>query len=152
MKALSEKNDLNLGFYIMFFGTVLILLWEGLLKFAAFEAKGIEPLVANHMFTSWMYNFLSVQGASNVIGTVELSIVVLLFWGLKDIRIAKIAAIGLLLTFGMTVSFLFTTPDAFHFVDGSPLMDKVLVTNFFMVKDIMYFGFGITLLQYANKK
>ena len=152
MSKLSDKNNLNLGFYVSLFGTVLILLWLGPAKFTEFEAIAIQKLVANHPLTFWMYDVFSVQMVSNLIGIFELVVAVLLIAGLKNANIAKLAAIGLIIMFGMTLSYLITTPGIFRLVDGKPFIDKFLVTDFFIIKDIMYLGFGITLLQYANKK
>ena len=152
MKALSEKNDLNLGFYVSLFGTVIILLWVGLFKFTATEAKAITDLISNHPLSFWMYDVFSVQTVSNIVGTTEIIVAILLIVGLKDVRIAKIAAIGLIIIFLTTLSYLFTTPGTFHSINGEPFINKFPVTNFFILKDIMYLGFGITLLQYSNKK
>lgn len=152
MKALSEKNDLNLGFYVSLFGTVIILLWVGLFKFTATEAQAITDLISNHPLSFWMYDVFSVQTVSNILGTSEIIVAILILVGLKDVRVAKIAAIGLIIIFLTTLSFLFTTPGTFHSINGEPFITEFPVTNFFILKDIMYLGFGITLLQYANKK
>ena len=152
MKALSEKNNLTLGFYVSLFGTVIILLWVGLFKFTATEAKAITDLISNHPLSFWMYDVFSIQTVSNIVGTSEIIIALLILVGLKDVRVAKIAAIGLIIIFLTTLSFLFTTPGTFHSINGEPFITKFPVTNFFILKDIMYLGFGITLLQYANKK
>ena len=46
----------------------------------------------------------------------------------------------------MTLSYLFTTPDTWKTVDGLP------ITNFFILKDIMYLGFGITYFNYSKNR
>jgi uncharacterized membrane protein YkgB len=46
----------GLGNRIIRYGTVVILVWIGALKFAAYEADGITPFVANSPFMSFFYN------------------------------------------------------------------------------------------------
>jgi len=142
IKELNTKK--NLGFYISLFGTVLILLWVGYFKFTQTEAEAIKPLVINHPLTSWMYSIMSTQLVSNLIGIFEIITAILLLVGLKYKIIAKIASIALIVIFLMTISYLFTTPGTWKTVDG------VLISNFFILKDIMYLGFGVTYLQYSN--
>jgi hypothetical protein len=40
---------------------------DGVLKFTAGEAQGIQPLVANSPLMFWLYRIFSVQGVSNPI-------------------------------------------------------------------------------------
>lgn len=142
-KTVSEK--LNFGFYISLFGTVLILLWVGLFKFTPSEAEAIKPLVSNHPLTSWMYKVMSTQTVSNFVGVSEITIAILILIGLKNKLIAKISSIGIIIIFLMTISYLFTTPGTWRQVDNFP------ITDFFILKDIMYLGFGVTYFQYATK-
>jgi len=139
------KNKPDYGFYVSLFGTVLILLWVGYFKFTPTEAEAIKPLVSNHPLTYWMYDTMSIQIVSYCIGIFEITVALLILVGLKYKKIAKIAAIGVIIIFLMTLSYLFTTPGTWRIVDGVP------VTDFFILKDIMYLGFGITLFQYSNK-
>jgi len=43
----------NAGANIIRYGLVVILLWVGLLKFTAYEAEGIQGLIANSPLMSW---------------------------------------------------------------------------------------------------
>ncbi|WP_241790146.1 DUF417 family protein [Sphingobacterium rhinopitheci] len=138
------NNKQNLGFYISLTGTVLILLWVGYYKFTPTEAAAIQPLVSNHPLTYWMYNIMSTQVVSNFIGIFEITTAILILVGLKYKIIAKIASLAVIVMFLMTISYLFTTPGTWKHVDGVP------ITNFFMLKDIMYLGFGVTFFQYSN--
>ena len=141
---MTMNNKQNLGFYISLTGTVLILLWVGYYKFTPTEAAAIQPLVSNHPLTYWMYNIMSTQVVSNFIGIFEITTAILILVGLKYKIIAKIASLAVIVMFLMTISYLFTTPGTWKHVDGVP------ITNFFMLKDIMYLGFGVTLFQYSN--
>ena len=61
------------GIVVSRYGLVVVLLLIGVLKFTPEEAAGIQPLVAHSPLMSWMYGLLSVQGASNVIGAIEIA-------------------------------------------------------------------------------
>ncbi len=112
-KLIALESWLNfIGGGILRYGLVLFLLGFGALKFTADEANGIEPMVAHspHMF--WLYKILSVQGASNFIGIIEITIALLI---VTRPFLPGFSAIGSLLSIGMfltTLSFLFTTPGA----------------------------------------
>ena len=131
-------NFHSLGYNIAVLGVVIVLIWIGIFKFTPTEAKAIEPLVRNHFLMSWLYNITSVQGVSNLIGSVEIVAAVFLllhfFW-------RKAGVVGGILSafiFLFTLSFLFTTPGVSKPVDSMP------VTDFFILKDIM--GLGISLM------
>ena len=91
-------------------GVVLVLVWIGAMKFTATEAQGIQELVESHPLMAWLYTVTDVQGASNLIGIVELATAALILswprWQLGG-------ALGLafaIVTFLVTTSFLFTLP------------------------------------------
>lgn len=84
---------------------------------------------------------MSVQAVSNLIGTIEIIIALLLIFSAKFAVLKKYAGIGMVFTFLVTLSYLFTTPGMWKVVDGVP------VTDFFIVKDIMLLGFGLMLVQ-----
>ncbi|ASE60284.1 DUF417 family protein [Chryseobacterium indologenes] len=141
----SNKNaTYQSGYYISLFGAALILLWIGIFKFTPTEAAGIKPLVENHFLTFFVYKIMSVQTVSNLIGAIEIIIALLLIFSAKFAVLKRYAGIGMVVTFTVTLSYLFTTPGMWKIVDGVP------VTDFFIVKDLMFLGFGLMLLQ--NKK
>ena len=77
----SARRTLNLeeiGSTVARWGLILCLLFIGLAKFTQEEARGIQPLVAHSPLMAWMYSVWSIQGVSNVIGTIELALAVLL--------------------------------------------------------------------------
>jgi len=47
----------------------------------------------------------------------------------------------MIVTFLVTLSYLFTTPGIWKIVDGVP------VTDFFILKDLMLLGFGLMIVQ-----
>ena len=118
----------------------------GIFKFTATEAKAIEPLVRNHPLMSWMYKITSVQGVSNIIGSIEIVAAALLllhfFW-------KKAGLIGGILSafiFLFTLSFLLTTPGVSKTVDTMP------VTDFFILKDIMALGISLMVIGKSYSK
>ncbi|WP_336703344.1 DUF417 family protein [Chryseobacterium indologenes] len=137
-----SKNQLTrIGYYISLFGAALILLWIGIFKFTSTEAAAIKPLVENHFLTFFVYKIISVQAVSNLIGVIEIIIALLLIFSAKFAVLKKYAGIGMIITFLVTLSYLFTTPRIWKIVDGVP------VTDFFILKDLMLLGFGFMIVQ-----
>lgn len=144
MKA-ADKKQQDIGMIVMILGTALILLWIGVFKFTPTEAGAIKPLMQNQPLLSWMYSILGVQGVSNFIGIVEIVTAILLILGLNFKLLLKYAGALLILTFAITISFIFTTPGVWRSVDGVP------VTDFFILKDLIPLGLGIKLLNDYKK-
>ncbi|KAB2824670.1 DUF417 family protein [Aliivibrio finisterrensis] len=142
-KAISAETWL--GYKIGVFGVVLTLLWIGFFKFTPTEAAAIEPLVANHPLMGWIYRFMSVQMVSNIIGLIEIVIAIGLIVGFVKPKIGYYSGILALLTFIATLSFLATTPNTWKVVDG------VLTTNFFLLKDIVFISVSLLVIEH-NKK
>ncbi|CAD0224782.1 YkgB family protein [Chryseobacterium sp. D764] len=137
-----SKNQLTrAGYYISLFGAALILLWIGIFKFTPTEAAAIKPLVENHFLTFFVYKIMSAQAVSNLIGVIEIIIALLLIFSAKFAVLKKYAGIGMIVTFLVTLSYLFTTPGIWKIVDGVP------VTDFFILKDLMLLGFGLMIVQ-----
>ena len=136
-----ELSTYKLGYYISLFGAALILLWIGIFKFTPTEAQGIKSLVENHFLTFFVYKIASVQAVSNAIGTIEIIIALLLIFSVKFAFLKRYAGIGMIITFLVTISYLFTTPGVWKIVDGVP------VTDFFILKDLMLLGFGLMIYQ-----
>lgn len=141
LKIHKENRTGRIGYYISLFGAALILLWIGIFKFTPTEAEGIKHLVENHFLTFFVYDIVSIQTVSNAIGAIEIIIALLLAFSVKFASLRKYAAIGMIITFLTTLSYLFTTPGIWKIVDGVP------VTDFFILKDIMLLGLGLMLLN-----
>jgi len=150
MVGTTKSSNKNLtyqsGYYISLFGAALILLWIGIFKFTPTEAAGIKPLVENHFLTFFVYKIMSVQAVSNLIGAIEIIIALLLIFSAKFAVLKRYAGIGMVATFTVTLSYLFTTPGMWKTVDGVP------VTDFFILKDLMLLGFGLMLFQNKNNE
>ncbi|MGX5686193.1 DUF417 family protein [Chryseobacterium cucumeris] len=137
----SKKQSVRTGYYISLFGAALILLWIGIFKFTPTEAAAIKPLVENHFLTFFVYKIMSVQAVSNLIGVIEIIIALLLIFSAKFAVLKKYAGVGMMVTFLVTLSYLLTTPGMWKIVDGVP------VTDFFILKDLMFLGFGVMIIQ-----
>ncbi len=141
----NTHRDTSLGYKLGVFGVVITLLWIGVFKFTPTEAAAIEPLVVNHPLIGWVYNFISVQMVSNIIGLTEIIIAIGLIVGFFNSKVGYVSGILALLTFITTLSFLATTPNTWKMVDG------VLTTNFFLLKDIVFISISLLVIEH-NKK
>lgn len=133
----------RIGYYTSLLGIVLIMLWIGFFKFTPTEAAAIRPLVENHFLLSWLYHILDVQQVSNLFGITEIITGLLLLFSLKFHILRPIAAICLIATFIITISFLFTTPGMWKVIDGMP------TTDFMILKDIPMLGLGLMFLHFT---
>lgn len=118
-------------------GVVVVLAWIGATKFTAEEARGIVPLVEHSPLMAWLYDLLSVQGASNLIGVAELAAATLLAARRWAPRAAVAGAAMAVATFVVTLSFIATTPGAIDLSHGLPLPGGAAQ---FLAKDLALLG------------
>ncbi|AOV96565.1 hypothetical protein A9798_06110 [Edwardsiella hoshinae] len=137
----SCQYDGRRGELIGLLTTALILIWLGVFKFTPTEAAAIKPLVEHHFLMAWLYATFSIQTVSNLIGLAEIVIGVALLIGLKQARIGLYAGLAACVIFAVTLSFMFTTPDVFKVVDGIP------ITEFFLFKDLAFFGISLSSVE-----
>jgi uncharacterized membrane protein YkgB len=130
----------KLGIYVSRYGLVITLLLIGVLKFSAAEAHGIQPLVANSPMMFWLYRVFSLQGVSNLIGTIEILVALLIAFRPVSARVSFIGSLGAIITFLLTVSFLFSTPGAFELSHGFPVLGDA---GQFLIKDLVLLGASI---------
>jgi uncharacterized membrane protein YkgB len=116
-----------IGGAVLRYGLVLFQILFGLAKFTEGEALTIQPWVANSPFLGWLYGVTSVQGASNLIGVIEIIIGILLavrpWWP----RISVLGSLGAIVAFTLTLSFLVTTPNLSPEWQGFLMKDLILV-------------------------
>jgi uncharacterized membrane protein YkgB len=139
------------GIWVSRYGLVAVLLLLGVLKFTRVEAAGLRPLVGNSPLMSWMYGVLSVQGVSNVIGAIEIAIATLIALRPLSPRASFVGSLGAVVTFLLTVSFLFSTPGAAQLKYGFPVLGDA---GQFLIKDVVLLGasFWIAAEAYAATK
>ncbi|MGA8222660.1 MAG: DUF417 family protein [Candidatus Acidiferrales bacterium] len=135
--ARAELKLETLGVSITRYGLVVVLLLIGFLKFTAAEAAGIQPMVAHSPLMSWMYVILSVQGVSNLIGTIEIAVAVLLALRPVSAKASFVGSLGSIVTFLLTTSFLLSTPGAVQLSHGLPVLGDA---GQFLIKDVVLLG------------
>ena len=127
-----------IGTHVIRYGLVVVLLWIGGMKFTAYEAEGIKPLVANSPLMGWVYSVMSVTAFASVLGVIEIVIAVLIasrsLWPLGS-AIGSALAAGMFLT---TLSFLVTTPGWEPSLGGFPAVSAM--PGQFVLKDIVFLG------------
>jgi uncharacterized membrane protein YkgB len=127
------------GGAVLRYGLVALILFFGAFKFTAAEANGIQPLIANSPFLSWLYSVGSLRGVSNGFGTIEIALALLIASRRFSPRLSTIGSLGAVAMFATTLSFLFSTPGIWVSVPGFPL-PVTNETGAFLVKDIFLLG------------
>ena len=127
------------GGAVLRYGLVCILFYFGAFKFTAAEAKGIEPLLAHSPLMAWLYSLLSVQGASNLIGTVEIAIGAMIGARPFAPRLSAFGSVGAIAIFLTTLSFLASTPGVWQRVPGFPVPVPGEAGGF-LLKDVFLLG------------
>ena len=139
--ALAKSQTLEtLGIYVSRYGLVITLLLIGVLKFSAAEARGIQPFVANSPVMFWLYRIFSLQAVSNLIGMIEILVASLIALRPFSPKISFIGSLGAIITFVLTVTFLFSTPGAFQWSHGFPVLGDA---GQFLIKDLVLLGASI---------
>jgi uncharacterized membrane protein YkgB len=130
----------NVGANILRYGLVIILVWIGALKFVAYEAEGIQGLVANSPLLAWGYNLLSTYGYARLIGVSEIIFGVLIAVRPFAPKASALGSLGASLMFVVTLSFMLTTPGVWQEGYGFPALSLV---GSFLVKDLLLLGAAI---------
>jgi len=128
----------TLGMHVARYGLVIVLLWIGGMKFTAYEAEGIKPMVANSPFMGWVYTVMSERAFSALLGVVEIATGLLIalrpVWPLGS-AVGSGLAVGTFLT---TLTFLFTTPGWEPSLGGFPALSHR--PGEFLLKDLVLLG------------
>jgi uncharacterized membrane protein YkgB len=127
-----------LGLNVARYALVLVLVWIGAMKFTAYEAGAIQPLVANSPLMSWLYAIFSVQATSNLIGIAEIAAGVLIALRPWSASAAVVGSLMACATFVITLSFLFSTPGWEPGLGGFPALS--VAPGQFILKDAVLLG------------
>ena len=136
--------------YLLRYGLVLVIAWIGFMKFTAYEAAGIQPLVSHSPLMSWVYAIFSERAFSALLGIVEVAVATMI--ALRPVS-AKVAAIGsglAALMFLTTLSFLISTPGWEPSLGGFPALS--VVPGQFVIKDIVLLAAALWSLGEALPK
>ena len=145
-----ENSISNVGFISLSTSVAIVLAWIGAMKFTAYEAGAIEGLVASSPLTSWLYKVASLQGASNLIGSIEILTALLILVGMKFEKVALVGAISAFITFFITSTFLFSAPGWEASLGGFPALS--VVPGQFLLKDIVLLAVATVLIGDALKR
>ncbi len=132
----------SLGVFITRYGLVAVFGWIGAMKFTAYEAAGIQPLVANSPLMSWLYNIFSIQAFSNGLGVLEVAIGLMIAARPISARISAAgSALGAVLFLG-TLSFMLSTPPVWEAsLGGFPALS--VAPGQFLLKDLGLLGAAV---------
>jgi uncharacterized membrane protein YkgB len=132
----------TIGTHVSRYGLVIVLLWIGGMKFTAYEAEGIRPMVANSPLMGWVYHAMSVRGFSSLLGVIEIAVGLLIalrpVWPIGSAVGSGLAA-GMFLT---TLSFLVTTPGWEPSLGGFPALSAM--PGQFVLKDVVLLGVALS--------
>lgn len=137
-----------LGIFMTRYGLVVVFAWIGAMKFSAYEANGIQPLVADSPLMSWLYNIFSVQAFSNWLGVLEIAIAVLIAARPISARISAAGSALAAVLFLGTLSFMLSTPPVWEgTLGGFPALS--VAPGQFLLKDLALLGASIWTLGEA---
>lgn len=168
----------RLGLSLMRIAIAIVFLWIGALKFVPYEADSITPFVANSPVMSFFYEHPdqykphlthegelkpaerawqtanNTYGFSRGLGTVELAIGILTLAGLFSVRVGLVGALLAFLTPVVTLSFLFTTPEAWvpALGDAQHGFPYLSGAGRLVLKDVTIFAGGLLLLADGAKQ
>ena len=130
-----------IGMHASRYGLVVVVVWIGGMKFTAYEADGIRPLVVNSPLMGWVYGVATVGQFSALLGVIEIAIGLLIAarpaWP-RGSAVGSLLAAGTFLT---TLTFLVTTPGWEPSLGGFPALSAL--PGQFLLKDIVLFGVSL---------
>jgi len=124
----TKSHPLNMEIFgrnLVFHSVIGVFVGYGLYKFTAVEAEAIYPLTSNSPMFSWLYEILSRQGVSNLIGVAEIVLALMMAARPWNWRIGLAGSAGIAVALMSTLSFLVTTPGIG--ADGFIIKDIVLL-------------------------
>jgi reactive chlorine resistance protein C len=125
------------GRQLVRYGLVVVIAWIGALKYSAYEAAAIHPLIANSPLMSWLYSIFSVRAFAATLGSLEIIAAVLIALRLLSPRLSAVGSAMAILLFLGTLSFLFTTPGVTA-AGGFPVLS--VLPGQFLLKDLVLLG------------
>ena len=147
-RALAAAEPLTrAGLYL---SLAVIYVWFGGMKFTAYEAQGLVPLVSNSPLVGWFYDLLSVRGFSAFLGVIELSIGLLVLVGLFNPATSVLGGLASAGLFVTTLSFMVTTPGTFEPSLGFPAVS--VVPGQFLLKDIGLLAVSLWILADSARR
>lgn len=136
-----DTNLMQTGLTFARYSLAAIFIWVGLLKFTAYEAKNIEPMLTNSPIWTSAYDSIGLFNLSSLIGVIEIAIGVLIAVRAFAPRLTVIGGLGAIISFIITLSFMFTTPGVWEPGYGFPSLSAL--PGQFLAKDLVMLGVSI---------
>src|SRR5262249_25721927 len=116
---IAENGTGSLNFLALLrWALVVVFLWFGGMKFTAYEAAGIAPFIGHSPIMSWLHALFGIQGASYVIGVIELSTAAALILGAFRPIFSALGAAMSAATYLITLTFFLSTPGVAEVTTG----------------------------------
>ena len=149
---IAEKADGSFAtLAVLRWALVIVFLWFGGMKFTSYEAQGIAPFIANSPYMSWLHALFGIQGASYVIGVLELSTAAALIIGAFNAAFSALGAAMSCATYLITLSFFLTTPGvAEPTAGGFPAISAA--PGQFLLKDLVLLAASVCLLAASIRR
>jgi reactive chlorine resistance protein C len=113
------------------------------MKFTAYEAAGIAPFIAHSPIMSWLHAPFGVQGASYVIGVIELSTAAALILRAFQPIFSALGAAMSAATYLITLTFFLSTPGVAEATAGPAIS---AAPGQFLLKDLVLLAASLPLL------
>jgi len=137
--ALAAKFE-TLGLRTLRYGLVLILFWIGAMKFTAFEAEAIKPLIESSPLISWLYRVFDARSLSHMLGISEIAAGAMIALRPCSVKLAALSSGFAVRIFLTTLSFLFSLSGWEPSLGGFPALSSA---GGFLVKDICLLGIAL---------
>jgi uncharacterized membrane protein YkgB len=147
----AEKSAGSLKFLALLrWALAIIFLWFGGMKFTAYEAAGIAPFIGHSPIMSGLHALFGIQGASYVIGVIELSTAAALVLGAFQPIFSALGAAMSAATYIFTLTFFLSTPGvAEPTAGGFPAISAM--PGQFLLKDLVLLAASLSLLLASVK-
>jgi uncharacterized membrane protein YkgB len=143
---IAEKSVGSLSILaVLRWALVVIFIWFGAMKFTAYEANGIAPFIINSPIMSWLRSLFGIQGASYVIGALELSTAAALIIGAFQPIFSALGAAMSAATYLITLTFFLSTPGVAEATSGGFPAISALPGQF-LLKDVVLLAASLSLL------
>ena len=144
----TRRGD-RLGEEALRWSLVVIFLFFGIAKFAAYEAEGVAGLAEHYWLFGWLYPLGGPRFASDVIGTLELSTAMALALGSRFAKASLVGGAMGMATFLVTLSFMIGAPKLFEEGYGFPFIGS---TAQFLLKYLGLLAACLNIVLFARRR
>lgn len=138
IKPENSVDAKSVGGSVLRYGLALVIGWIGAMKFTEYEAKGIQPLVANSPLMSWLYKSMSITDAARLLGLYEVAAAALIASRPISPRACELGSAMATGMFLVTPTFVVSTPGWEPSLGGFPAISAPV--GQFLIKDVVLLG------------